>query len=284
MSESELREDVSVLNVVNFGGGAYVLYAEVHPNGEIEVDPEPYSDTFERPARLLPSEARALLAAIELIGEHLMQGALRSARAKIEAALGDDAVREGLLIAEASGDDPDLARVISSAIEGRRLLEIEYWAPNEDKVSTRTIEPYALINGQEGWYVSSYDPSKEDTRHFRLDRIKHARASEETYIPRPDLDPIADIEGWPRTGEVEGSRIAHVWISPEQARWEREKHTVLETLPDGAVVVEWPFKGVGYLVKQVLKEAGDAAVIEPADVREAVLAAAERLVAEPAGR
>jgi proteasome accessory factor BC len=284
MSESELREDVSVLNVVNFGGGAYVLYAEVHANGEIEVDPEPYSDTFERPARLLPSEARALLAAIELIGEHLMEGALRSARQKIEAALGDDAVREGLLIAEAAGDDADFARVISSAIEGRRLLEIDYWAPNEDKESTRTIEPYALINGREGWYVSSYDPSREDTRHFRLDRIKRAEALEETYVPRRDLDPIADIEGWPRTGEVEGSRIAHVWISPEQARWAREERTVLETLPDGAVIVEWPFKGVDYLVKQVLKEAGDAAVIEPPDLREAVLAAAERLVAEPAGR
>ena len=282
ISESELREDVSVLNVVNFGGGAYVLYAEVHPNGEIEVDPEPYSDTFERPARLLPSEARALLAAIELIGEHLMQGALRTAREKIEAALGDDSVREGLLIAEAGGDDRDLARVISSAIEERRLLDIEYWAPNEDKVSSRTIEPYALINGREGWYVSSYDPSKEDTRHFRLDRIKRAHALEETYEPRRDLDPIADIEGWPRTGEVEGSRIAHVWISPEQARWAREERTVLSTLADGAIVVEWPFKGADYLVKQVLKEAGDAAVIEPADLREAVREAAERLVAEPA--
>ena len=29
ISEQELREDISVLNVVNFGGGAYVLYAEV---------------------------------------------------------------------------------------------------------------------------------------------------------------------------------------------------------------------------------------------------------------
>src|SRR3712207_6974137 len=35
-------------------GGAYVIYAEVLPGGEIEVDPEPYSDTFDRPARLLP--------------------------------------------------------------------------------------------------------------------------------------------------------------------------------------------------------------------------------------
>ena len=59
---------------------------------------------------------------------------------------------------------------------------------------------------------------------------------------------------------------------------------MLATLADGAIVVEWPFKGDDYLVKQVLKEAGDAAVIEPADLREAVLAAAERLVAEPARR
>ena len=81
----ELREDVAVLNVVNFGGGAYVLYAEVLPTGEIEVDPEPYSDTFDRPARLLPIEARALLAAIELLGVHLSEHLLdrpRQARAR----------------------------------------------------------------------------------------------------------------------------------------------------------------------------------------------------------
>ena len=44
----------------------------------IEVDPEPYSDNFARPARLLPVEAKALVAAIDLIGEHLPEGALTS--------------------------------------------------------------------------------------------------------------------------------------------------------------------------------------------------------------
>src|SRR5919206_1202567 len=85
ISEQELREDVNVLNVVNFGGGSYVLYAEVGDDGWIEVDPEPYSDNFARPARLLPVEAKALVAAIDLIGEHLPEGALTSARAKIVA-------------------------------------------------------------------------------------------------------------------------------------------------------------------------------------------------------
>ena len=88
---------------------------------------------------------------------------------------------------------------------------------------------------------------------------------EESYEPRAELDPIADVEGWPRTGEVAGSRVAQVWISPEQARWAREERTVLAELADGAVIVEWAFKGEDYLVKEVLKEAGDAVVLEPAD-------------------
>ena len=70
-----------MLNVVNFGGGSYVLYAEIdEDDGTIEVDPEPYSDTFARPARLLPVEAKALVAAIDLIGEHIPEGSLTSAR------------------------------------------------------------------------------------------------------------------------------------------------------------------------------------------------------------
>jgi len=54
-----------VLNVVNFGGGSYVVYAEVQGD-TIEVDPEPYGDNFARPARLLPLQAKALVAAIDV--------------------------------------------------------------------------------------------------------------------------------------------------------------------------------------------------------------------------
>ncbi len=277
MSEQELREDINVLNVVNFGGGTYVLYAEILPGGEIEVDTEPYSDTFDRPARLLPIEAKALVAAIDLIGDHLPAGALDSAREKIVAALGDDPVREGLQVTSTGGNDSVVATVVTSAIEERRLLELDYYVESEDRFSSRVIEPYALINGREGWYVTGYDPAKEDMRHFRLDRIKRAEVTADAYEPRPELDALADIEGWPRTGTVGGSRVARVWVSAEQARWVREERTVVGELADGSIVVEWSFKGEGYLVKEVLKEAGDAVVLEPADLREAVSAAAERL-------
>jgi proteasome accessory factor BC len=253
-----------------------VLYAEVLPSGEIEVDPEPYSDTFDRPARLLPVEARALIAAIELLGVHLSEHLL-SARDKLERALGDIA-KEGLLVSNARTDDA-IARQVGEAIEDQRLIEFEYWAEYEDAFSTRVAEPYALLNSREGWYVRAFDTAKDELRSFRLDRIKWMRVLDRTYERRAELETVAEVEGWQRTGEIEGSRIAQVWISPENARWVAEKRTVLAELPDGAIIVEWPFKGSRYLVKEILKEAGDAAVLEPADVREHVLAAAERLLA-----
>ncbi len=278
VTEQELREDVDVLNVVNFGGGSYVLYAEFkEEEGEIEVDPEPYSDNFDRPARLLPVEAKALVAAIDLIGEHIPEGSLTSAREKIVGALGADPMEQGLQVADSGGDDSDVARQMSEAIVKRRMVELEYYKENEDELSLRTVEPYALTNGREGWYVASFDPERDGMRHFRLDRIKRATISATKFVPRPEVDPAAEVDGWLRTGEVEASRSARVWISPDRARWAREARRVVAEGDDGSVVVELSFAGVQWLVREILKEAGDAAVLAPQDAREAVSEAVARL-------
>ncbi len=279
VSEQELHEDISVLNVVNFGAGTYVLYAEIGSDGMIDVDPEPYGDSFARPARLLPVEAKALIAAIDLIGEHIPEGSLASVRQKVVSALGEDPIRDGLQIAPPGGDDTEIAAIVSRAISTRHLLSFEYYKEAEDEFTTRVVEPYALINGRDAWYVASFDPSRDDVRHFRLDRFKSASVSDQQFEPRPDVDPAADVDGWPRTGEIPASGRARVWISPERARWVREERTVVAELEDGAVIVEFPFAGADWLVREVLKLAGDAAVLEPAEAREAVHAAAQALAA-----
>ncbi len=274
LSEQELRQDIDVLNVVNFGGGSYVLYAEVQGD-QIEVDPEPYGDNFARPARLLPLEAKALVAAIDFIGEHLPEGSLAAPRQKIVDALGQDPVEEGLHITTAKGDDSEIARVVSRAISERRMLELEHYKEELDEFTTRRVEPYKLMNGQEGWYVHVWDPEKDDTRSFRLDRIRSATVLDEGFERRPGIEP--DVHGWPTTGEVADSRIARVWVAPEPARWAREERRVLQELEDGAVIVELPFAGHHYLAREILKEGGDAVVLEPDDARHAVLEAAESL-------
>ena len=174
LTDEELREDVELLNVVNFGGGTYVLYAEFLGD-EIEVDSEPYGDNFARPARLLPLEAKALVAAIDLFGDHLPQSDLQSARAQD---------RQGARPRPLRGGPRDRlgrrrrrrgrARMVNDAIAASRVLELSYYKENEDQFTDRRVEPYRLENGREGWYVECYDLTKGGVRHFKLDRIKEA--------------------------------------------------------------------------------------------------------------
>ena len=258
-----------MLNVVNFGAGTYVLYAEIDADGMIEVDPEPYGDSFARPARLLPVEAKALVAAIDLIGEHIPEGSLTSVREKVVAALGEDPVARG---------PPDRRPPAATTPRSPRSSRARSPSGGCCRSSTtrrtrtssprRTVEPYALINGREGWYVASYRPlaRRRPPLPPRPDQVRHA-STDERFEPRPDVDPAADVDGWPRTGEVPASRARRVWISPERARWAREERTVVAELEDGAVIVELGFAGIDWLVREVLKEAGDAVVLEPEDAR-----------------
>ncbi len=200
VTDTELRQDVDVLNVVNFGGGSYVLYAEVQGD-QIEVDPEPYGDNFARPARLLPLEAKALVAAIDLIGEHLPEGSLSSARQKIVDALGQDPAQEGLQITTAKGDDSEIARVVSGAIAEHRMLAIEHYKEELDEFTERRIEPYKLMNGQEGWYVARL--GSREGRHA----VVPARPDPLGHGPRRELRATArDRAGHPRLAADRRSR------------------------------------------------------------------------------
>ncbi|HEX2127923.1 MAG TPA: WYL domain-containing protein [Solirubrobacterales bacterium] len=272
ISLDELREDLDVLNVVNFGGGTYVLYAEI-AGDVIEVDPDTYGDNFARPARLLPLEAKALVAAIDLFGDHLPQAGLQSARGKIVKALGHDPSEEGLQIAPGR-DDSSVVRTVNDAIQRHRVLELQYYKENEDDFVTREVEPYQLVKGPEGWYLGCYDLGREDTRHFRLDRMKEATVTDESFEPREGVEEALAEQEWLVHGEVATAGVARVWVSPDRARWLREERTVVEELKDGAVVVELPYGSSEWLAREVLKGVGDLVVLEPDEAREAVLKAA----------
>ena len=257
-----------MLNVVNFGGGTYVLYAEI-AGDRIEVDADTYGDNFARPARLLPLEAKALVAAIDLFGDHLPQSGLQSAREKIVTALGHDPSEEGLEIAPGR-DDSSVVRTVNEAIQRRRVLELQYYKENEDDFVKREVEPYQLVKGPEGWYLACFDLDRADARHFRLDRMKEATITEREFEPRDGVEEILAEQEWLVHGEVSGAGVARVWVSPERARWLREERTVVEELDDGAVVVELPYGSSDWLVREVLKGVGDLVVLEPSEAREAV--------------
>ena len=158
------------------------------------------------------------------------------------------------------------------------LLELDYYKENEDEYSARRVEPYALINGREGWYVATFDPAKAEMSPLppRPHPARRAhRGALQRRAPTSTRRPTSTAGRAPARSAA--SRTARVWISPERARWAREQRKVVGEWDDGSIAVELSFAGVDWLVREVLKEAGDAAVLEPAGRARAARAA-------PAGR
>ena len=62
--------------------------------------------------------------------------------------------------------------LINRAIKEKRKCFIEYYSKNGKNISKRTIHPYDLILIGSEWGVAAYCESKEEIRHFYINRVK----------------------------------------------------------------------------------------------------------------
>lgn len=71
--------------------------------------------------------------------------------------------------------------LINRAIKEKRKCFIEYYSKNGKNISKRTIHPYDLILLGSEWGVAAYCESKEEIRHFYINRIKATKLLENFY-------------------------------------------------------------------------------------------------------
>src|SRR5579884_4245074 len=264
----QLEEHLSLLNLVNFGGGCYAVYAELHGD-EVHVDKELFGDTFRRPPRLTPLEARAIRLALEFVGPMISAGAhdtLANVRRKLEETFGQFELSQ--TPEPHVGDEEDLVATLTGAIERRRLVELEYLKPDEQEMVTRTVEPYAIERRLPFWHVHTWDVDRDEPRSYRLDRMRHARVLRKGFAAREGFDP----------SELHHATTARIWYAPAVARWEVEKGA--RPLVDGAAVAERAVGSADWLVGEVVSYRGDAVVLDPPELRAKVAARARELGAE----
>ncbi len=246
-----LEEHLSLLNLVNFGGGCYAVYAELRGD-HVHVDKELFGDTFRASPRLTPLEARAIRLALEFVGPMIAADAhtpLDRVRKKLEDTFGEFALAQ-TPEPDVDRDEEDLVGTFSDAIDQRRLVAIEHLKEGDKDSTTRTVEPYRLERRLPYWYVHTWDRDRDGERSFRLDRIRSAKKLREGFEPREGFDPHG----------FEGMHPVRVWYSPEVARWEVERGAT--PLTDGSAVREW-IAGEEWLVGEVLSYRGEAVVLEP---------------------
>ena len=262
----ELQDNLSLLNLVNFGGGCYAVYAE-HEGEVVRVDKELYGDVFRRPPKLTPLEARAIRLAIEYVGPTIAADAhtkLVRVRKKLEETFGRfdlNATPEPRV----ASDEETLVKALSDGAEKHRVVEIEYLKEGDDKPNLRRVEPYTIERELPVWRVHTWDRTVDAARTFRLDRMRSAALTDERFEPREGFDP----------SYLRNPRVARLLHSPAVARWKLERGA--QPLTDGSAVAAVPYKTEDWLLSEVLADRGETVVLEPQRLRDVVARRARRL-------
>jgi len=265
----ELEDHLSLLNLVNFGGGCYAVYAELHGD-EVHVDKELFGDTFRSAPRLTPLEARAIRLALEFVGPLIAAEAHRPldrVRQKLEETFGEFELSQ-TPEPDVGGAEEGLVATLTDAIRRRRLVELEYLKEEEGTPSTHLVEPYSLDRRLPFWYCHAGDRTRDGERSFRLDRMRSARIQRAHFEPREGFDPHV----------FRDARPARIWYSKQIARWEVEKGA--HPLADGSAVAEKPVGSPEWLVGEILSFRGEAVVLDPPELRQAVSKRARELQRE----
>ncbi|HEX2486038.1 MAG TPA: WYL domain-containing protein [Myxococcota bacterium] len=266
----ELEEHLSLLNLVNFGGGCYTVYAE-RRGDVVHVDKELYSEVFRKPPRLTPLEARAVRLALEFVGPMIAadsRSSLERVRAKLEETFGAFELAQTPR-PQVGSDEEELVQILSEGVERRRVVEFEYLKEGEREPTRRLVEPYSFERELPVWRVHTWDRTVGEPRTYRLDRMRApARLTDEKFEPRPDFDP----------NYLRDPRVARVLYSPAIARYKIERGA--SPRADGTALAELPFQTEDWLAGEILADRGEAVVLEPADVRARLAERARTLAAE----
>ena len=139
---------------------------------------------------------------------------------------------------------------------------------NDEAPTERLVEPYTFERVLPNWLIHTWDRSANAERSFRLDRMRSARLTDETFEPRDGFDPHF----------LEDTHQARVRYGKPIARYRVERGAV--RLTDGSAVATLRVGTRDWLIGEILADRGEAIVLEPADVRPAIAKRASQLLRE----
>jgi predicted DNA-binding transcriptional regulator YafY len=182
----------------------YVIHSDVGRGGGVYLDPHSVQTT----PRLSVQEVFGLLisvAAMRAAWALPFSDFADAGLAKIERTLPADRIKDlrALLrclhigkvsplqdISDIGAMDPQLLPTFETAFLHRQLMAFDY-IDSKSNCSARRVEPQAMLILPPLWYLVAWDTTRQDFRHFRMDRISRAEAIAQTSYRRRHV-PFAD--------------------------------------------------------------------------------------------
>ncbi|MEU4244128.1 YafY family protein [Actinoplanes sp. NPDC026619] len=284
VSEKQLREDLELLWVCGLPGyGPGDLIDMALDGDRVTIS---HDAGIDRPLRLNPDEALALVVALRMLAETPGTGTrdvIERALAKIENAAGDLADAPVAVKLPANAEKLDRVR---AAVEGGHALHITYYTAARDETTDRVIDPMRVVMVDGRAYLEAWCRRAEGTRMFRVDRIDAFTPLDELSAPPSEAVPQDVTDGVFRP--TPDLPLVTLRIG-RHSRWVTEYYPVEEVRRDGPGeewVVTMRVTDLGWAQRLLLGLGPDVTVIGPPELLDRIRAQAAAALdqyASPAG-
>jgi predicted DNA-binding transcriptional regulator YafY len=184
------------------------------------------------------------------------------------------------------GDEPPFLHEVAEAVADRRRLLVDYRA-GRGGAATRVLDPLGLVLKAGVWYLVGR--CGDETRVYRVSRIRTLELSGETFVPPSDFDlptywaqardefestrPSVDVTVRLERSTLPALRRAVDWSVRPAVREGRRLPGV------GRVELVLPFERLDFAYADLIKLAGAVEVVAPAELRRRLAASGRSLAA-----
>jgi proteasome accessory factor C len=153
--------------------------------------------------------------------------------------------------------EPDFVDLLRDAVESASVVSMTYTALGSGRTTERQVEPWSVFSANGNWYLSAFCRTADAERVFRVDRIREAESTKESFTP-PETAPPPEVRYTPGEEDVRTT----IRLGPA-AQWVAEYYPV-EDLGDG--LIRFSSSDSAVAARLLLRLGDDAALEEGAEV------------------
>jgi proteasome accessory factor C len=168
------------------------------------------------------------------------------------------------------GVDAELLATLRTALTGGRRVHLTYEGAASDARTERDVDIMRVVSADGRWYVEGWCHLAQDTRLFRLDRIRGVTVLDAAGTPPPEAR-TRDLSAGVYQPAADAT-VATLLLAPP-ARWVCDYYPVEEHVPlESAAgephdVVTLRVSRPEWLMRLVVRLGGHAVILAPAELR-----------------
>ncbi|HEY3762775.1 MAG TPA: WYL domain-containing protein [Verrucomicrobiae bacterium] len=171
---------------------------------------------------------------------------------------------------------------LSRAVARRRQIELSYRKPGAKNPEARIVDPYHLANVNGEWFLFAFDHARKDFRKFAPARILGIKQTGKIFERSKRFSMEKELRDSFGVHSGEGQYEVVLRFTPRAADYIREKKwhesQELRELKGGEVEMKLKLSGLIEIERWILSWGGDAIVIKPKELAEAIKESAQKIL------